>query len=365
VSAGTGSALARAQALLDLRRFDDAAQLLGQAIAQDPEDVWPRCELGRALIGAERWDEALAAAEAATALAPEFDWPHRLRALALNGLGRTKEAVRASEEAVRLDADDATNWQVLASCRLMAKDVRGAREAAERGLQLDPEDADLHRTVGDVALERDEVRAAERHYRRALELDPEDPVALNNLGVVLLRSDRKGEASELFEAAARLDPGLDVTRENVGASARSHVNGGWFLLVGSFLALQTVRAALAGNVVLAILLAAGGGTLFLVYREGAKARWAELSPAAQRLLDDQSWAERVELRQWRPWFWLIPSPIWFALGLVVLVAAGIEIGNDGLDASGAVAVAALVAFCVLTGRRAVRYVRRKGWWGAS
>jgi hypothetical protein len=220
-------------------------------------------------------------------------------------------------------------------------------------------------TLGDIAGAEERLPEARGHYRKALELDPEDPIALNNLGVVLNGMGRTTEAAEAFEAAARLDPTLDLARENVASTARDFVNGTAFLLVGSWIALQTVRNTLNGNGAVALVFAVAGLALLAYHRQRAAARRAELSPAAQRVLDAQPWHERMQIRQWRPWFWLVPSPVWFVLGATGL---GVTLAIYALNPPaqfgwnhGAL-VGVLLLLCVLTGRRALRYGRRKGWW---
>ena len=64
-------AAARAEALLELGRAGEAAALLREAIASDPEDAGLHARLAQALLGDRRPQEALAAAETAARLAPE------------------------------------------------------------------------------------------------------------------------------------------------------------------------------------------------------------------------------------------------------------------------------------------------------
>ena len=90
---------ARAAALVDLGRPGEALPLIGEAIAQEPQNARYRCILSLALLRVGNVSAAELAARDAIGLDPEMEWAHRLRAQALGVLGRTDEAlaVRASE----------------------------------------------------------------------------------------------------------------------------------------------------------------------------------------------------------------------------------------------------------------------------
>lgn len=359
------SSAARTQALLDMRRYEEAARAAGEEIARDPEDVHARCRLALARLAGGRHQEALEAAQEAIGLDPEEEWGHRLRALALLRLGKRKDAVRAAEEAVRLEPDLAETYEVLADCLIAAKQPAAARKVAEQGIQLDPENVGLHTTLGDIALEVGQLPRAEGHYRAALGRDPENAVAMNNLAVVLRARGKEGEATQLFEAAARLDPRFDAPVENLATSARDYVNGWAGLFVLSFLVLQLIRALTQGEVAFAVIVGACLVGAFVFFEARRRERAKALSPAVRELLARQSIWERLEIKRWRPWFWLIPSPVWFALGALALVLSVVVYVTDPGFAFGgrhAVWLAALTAFCLLTGRYARLYGRRKGWW---
>jgi tetratricopeptide (TPR) repeat protein len=355
----------RSQVLLDLRRWGEAERAAAQEISRDPEDVHARCRLALARFGAGRHAEALEAAEGAIGLDPEEEWGHRLRALALNRMGRRKEAVRAAEESVRLEPDLAATYEVLADCLMSAKQLARAREVAERGIERDPSNAGLHLTLGNIALDLGQLPRAEEHFRVALRHDPEDAVALNNLAVALRGRGKETEAAQLFESAARLDPRLDQPVENLASSARNYVNGWAGLVALSFLVLQLVGALARGEYALAVVVGAALVGAFAYFEAKRREREKALSPAVRELLARQSIWQRLEITRWRPWFWLIPSYVWFLLGAAALVFSVVvyltEPGFE-LEAQHAVWLGALAVFCLLTGRYARLYGRRRGWW---
>ena len=57
--------LARASAMLDVRRFDEASALLARVVSAEPESSRAWCLMARAHLGAERYTEAISAANRA------------------------------------------------------------------------------------------------------------------------------------------------------------------------------------------------------------------------------------------------------------------------------------------------------------
>ncbi|HET9751547.1 MAG TPA: BTAD domain-containing putative transcriptional regulator, partial [Myxococcales bacterium] len=93
---------ARAEAALQLSRWDEAAKEAGLMIAADPDDSTGYAMLSRAHLGKEEYGEALKLAEAGLAHDPDREWLHRLRCHALRLQGRLAEALQAADTCVRL-----------------------------------------------------------------------------------------------------------------------------------------------------------------------------------------------------------------------------------------------------------------------
>jgi predicted Zn-dependent protease len=91
--------LARASAMLDVKRFDEASELLARVVSAEPESSRAWCLMARAHLGADRYTDATVAANRAVALDPGDEWPHRLASNALVHLGKFPGALRAAYEA--------------------------------------------------------------------------------------------------------------------------------------------------------------------------------------------------------------------------------------------------------------------------
>src|SRR5207253_3390309 len=110
----TDQALAGAQSLPAVSRFDEAAAMLRSAIASEPDDARPRVLLAAALIDRRRFRDGLREADRAAGVAPEDATCHRVRAYALLELKRHRQALEAVTESLRLDPQASESFVVLA-----------------------------------------------------------------------------------------------------------------------------------------------------------------------------------------------------------------------------------------------------------
>jgi tetratricopeptide (TPR) repeat protein len=213
---------ARAEAALELSRWDEAAREAALMIAAGPDDSTGYAMLSRAHLGKQEHEEALKQAEAGLAHDPEREWLHRLRCHALRLQGRLPEALEAADTCVRLLPGAAESHAARGKVLAGLKRRKDAQAAYEKALELDPDDADLHRELGDLYLEKEPAKA-EACYRRSLAIDAGDAVTLNNLGAALNRQKRADEAALAFKSAILLDPTLKVAKRNAHATINSRL----------------------------------------------------------------------------------------------------------------------------------------------
>lgn len=210
----TGS-LARAEALVELRRYAEAESLLGRVLASRPDDHRAWCVLALARDGLGRTKEMLEAANRAVAVAPDQEWGHRLASIALARLRLPEEAVRAAGEAVRLDPN---GWRTHLQYALVAAQVprlaQDGYRAAQLAAELAPHSSDVHFALGFTSDATGRHEEVAEHYREALRLDPEHVNALNNL-TNLERGTRLGSKAAGYARALRADPSAEVPRENL------------------------------------------------------------------------------------------------------------------------------------------------------
>jgi Flp pilus assembly protein TadD len=216
--------LGRAQAMIDLKRYDQAVSLLASLVASDPEDSRGWCLLARAHAGKGEYQEAAAAANRAVALAPLDDWPHRLASNAHMHLGHPAVAVQAAAEACRLAPNEWRAQLCLAQAALAARgQLALAEQAAATARAIAPDEPDVHFVAGQVSLARGHRKAALAHHERALALSPDHPGALNELGRIRLSRAHTARAARHFLQAARAAPQVRGYSQNIEVVVRRTV----------------------------------------------------------------------------------------------------------------------------------------------
>ena len=207
--------LARASAMLDVRRFDEALALLARVVSAEPESSRAWCLMARAHLGAERYTEAISAANRAVSLDPADEWPHRLASNALVHLGNFPDALRAADEARRLAPGYWQTHVCVAQAALAGQRPGVAAEAASRARALAPNEPDVHFLSGKVSLARGQLAEAREHQEQALALDPAHSGAMNELGRIRLRRHDTAGAIRHFISAARATPEERIYSRNI------------------------------------------------------------------------------------------------------------------------------------------------------
>lgn len=194
-------AIELARRYVDLGRGERALEALARASAESTE-VW--LWRANALHELRRYDEALHAARAGLAIDPEASYLHHAVARAHNALGQRRDAEDAIRESVRLNPDDA---EALAFQALLLSG-RGKRAAARRVIQraaeLDPESRGVR--VSRALIAPLDSEAAVRMSGELLQDMPEGAYEHWLHGQNLVRRGKLRVAANHFARAASLEP---------------------------------------------------------------------------------------------------------------------------------------------------------------
>jgi Tfp pilus assembly protein PilF len=220
--------LQRASALCDLNRNDEAAGLLNEILALNPDSARAWGLKARAELALGDPNAALLSAKHAIAIAPEQEWHHRLASMALARLGKHDEAVWQAREAVRTDPHE---WRALTNLARVLAPRRAeraqARDAADRALALAPDVVETHLAYGAVAVADGRRADAEAAYRSALAIDPQSSAAHNELARlgmqrgILASPGALARSAAGFATAVGADPRSSVSRRNLEVILRS------------------------------------------------------------------------------------------------------------------------------------------------
>ncbi|MFF5970139.1 tetratricopeptide repeat protein [Streptomyces sp. NPDC012769] len=187
----------RARILYEMKRDEEAHEIVGRALARNPDDHRAWNLLGRIQWSLGRPSEAYAAAMESLRLEPGLPEAHLVRGYALRSLGRPEEAAAAQREAIRIDPYAWGPRRQLAELLLeLAPDrpeeaLDHARVAVENGPEVTYTWATLH----EVATFHERPDLAEEALREIIRIDPTHTLA------VTVATER--EAAEPGTSAAR------------------------------------------------------------------------------------------------------------------------------------------------------------------
>lgn len=212
----------RGWTLYELHRFDEAAAIAEEGLADTPDDPALLVLFGSAVLAAGETARARKVAASAIAAAPENADAHVLMARVLRVLDRNGEASDAAQRAVALApwspvthaAASQAYTDMMYAHRSNVERLRPvAIHHAETCIRLDPFGAMGPICMANVALVSQEWDTADQWGRRALELEPTNSVAHQVLGLAAKGRGDTHIASEHFVEAGALDPRSDSNIE--------------------------------------------------------------------------------------------------------------------------------------------------------
>ncbi|MYS84985.1 tetratricopeptide repeat protein [Embleya scabrispora] len=210
---------ARAHALMELDRHEEAGELLARRVAEDPSDTraWVRLAYVHLKLGHD--EEVVAASDAALAVAPEDYEALLVRVYGLRKLSRGEEAEAAARAAIGVAPD---LWQAHAALSEALNSWQPrwpeAFEAACTAVRLGPEAVGAHWALWKASLlvGRNDVRT--RAVREVLRIDPQNAWALGELAD---HAKHAAARPALIGAGAKLPAAADAAADALAADPTS------------------------------------------------------------------------------------------------------------------------------------------------
>ena len=205
-------------ALLELRRPDDALASYDRALRLRPDDVEALYNRGNALCELERPQDALDSYDRALHFNPNIPMALNNRGNVLRALKRPEEALTSYERALELDPHYVEAFNNRGNALRDLKRPEQALSSFERALALRPGYAAAWNNRGNALLNLKRPEEALASFEHALALDPDHIESLNNRGNALLGLHRAQEALASYQQALRLKPDDVATLTNVGGA---------------------------------------------------------------------------------------------------------------------------------------------------
>jgi len=220
----------RAILLYQQNRYAQAADVMQEALAMDPNHVACLHLLAELKLALDSPKEAKEIIDNAIGLAPDADFLYSTKAKIMIDVHRYDEAESLLREAIALNPSNAFNFTMLAQISLSRKRYKEAEELSDKALALDPENVLALNTKSTSQLKQNKRTEAEETMRGALGENPEDSYTHANYGWNTLENGDHKKALEHFREALRFNPNNEMAQAGMmqALQARYFVYR-WFL----------------------------------------------------------------------------------------------------------------------------------------
>ena len=196
----------RGNALVDLKRFEEALASYDRAIALNPGYTEAYYNRGNALLGLQRPAEALASYDRAIALNPGYAQAHNNRGNALRDLKRPAEALASYNQAIALNDGFAEAYGNRGNALLDLKQTAEALACYDRAIALSPGYVVAYYNRSNALLDLKRPAEALTSADQAIALNPGFAEAHNNRGLAMFGLKRYAEALACYDRAIALNP---------------------------------------------------------------------------------------------------------------------------------------------------------------
>lgn len=202
----TETLITRAQLLMQQNRHDEAASMLVELLATDPNNTTLLAMLSDVQLAKGHVGKAREFISQAIGLAPDDSFLFYLKARIDIEEEQYDDADDSLNTAISLDPGDVDNYALLASLKLSRKNYNEALTLSEEALDLDPENILALNTRSTALLKLGRKEESFQTIQGALNEDPENSYTHMNYGLGLLEKGDHKKALEHFREALRHDP---------------------------------------------------------------------------------------------------------------------------------------------------------------
>ena len=188
------------------RRTEEAADLLGRAVAADPGNPSARYNYGNVLMDLKRFADALDSYERALQIEPGSAEVYNNRGVTLQKLKRFPDALDSYARALQIKPDYADAYFNRGNTLQELSRFEDALDSYERALKFDPGLAEAYNNRGNTLQELKRFADALDSYARALQIKPEYADAYFNRGNTLQRLSRFEDALDSYARALQIKP---------------------------------------------------------------------------------------------------------------------------------------------------------------
>lgn len=188
------------------KEYEKGVGLIGKALTIGPQVPAYYNSRGNALLALRRFNEAIDDYDKAIALRPDYADAHNNRGNAVLELGKFEEAIRHYDRAIELKAGYADAYNNRGNALLKLGRFLEAIKSYDSAVELRPNLAEAHFNRGNAFLKLRQFGEAIRAYDEAVALKSDYAEAHNNRGGALKELERFEEAIGAYEMAIAAQP---------------------------------------------------------------------------------------------------------------------------------------------------------------
>ncbi len=194
------------EALMELRRPDEALKALSQSISLNPNHAPARALLGYIQLMNGEPDQAIQSTRAALRAIPENIVALSTLALALLRKGELNEAYEHAQTAVKLKPEAAAAQAALGQVFMAQGHTDFAQQCVSNALGKHPENPELHAVMASIRSSQGDHAGAINHYARAASVGHGGAELLIDMSQSLLAVGRMEDALQVLDNARQLSP---------------------------------------------------------------------------------------------------------------------------------------------------------------
>ncbi len=186
--------------LLRSEIYDEAINILNEAIKIKPDIQLANHALGSALFMTEDYQGALSAFNREIELNPMYPDAYCDKGYALNEIGNYQEAFLAGSKAIQLEQDYADAYNCMSVALNHLHDLRQAYNFANKAIALDPSRANYFYNLASIQKDLGESENSIQLYHQAISLKSNYSEALFNLSIIYLSRQNFEQGWNFYES---------------------------------------------------------------------------------------------------------------------------------------------------------------------
>jgi tetratricopeptide (TPR) repeat protein len=197
--------ITRAIKLNQSKSFNEALDLLNQALQKEPENPVALREKAFAISNQGYYKDSLHWFNNSLRVNPNDPITWIQKGYALSKMGKNRDAIYCYDAAIRIDPDSAVVWRNRGFSLRKLKDYSAALQSYENALKINPQDPIAWKLKGGALGLMKRYHEAFQATKHALALDPYYDEAMMNMGWLLSDQERYQEAIEWYDKALQID----------------------------------------------------------------------------------------------------------------------------------------------------------------